>query len=106
MDIPRRIVPHALQIKILQDVQRLQHHRSLRPLLQLENVNPLICRHQRLLDQYLPAGQVLHGDEPALLPATAGEFQGDVTGVKTVIRHVDRFFSRFAAFQGLPFDIH
>ncbi len=93
VDVARGVVAHGLEIDVLQDVERLQHGRSLRPDVELVDVDSLVGGADRLLDAHLPARQVLLGDQAALLAHAAHELVGDVAAVEAVVGGHDRFLA-------------
>ena len=101
VDVAGRVVPHRLEVGVLEDVERLQHRRPLRPDRELVDVDALVRGPDRLLELHLPAGQVLRGDEPALLLRAADELPGDVAAVEAVVGGVDRLLAALARGEGL-----
>ena len=90
VDVLGAVVPHRLEVRVLQNVERLQKRRALRPLLQLENVHAAVVHGERLLDHDLPAREVLKRDEPALLLGGAHELPRNVALVEAVVGGIDR----------------
>ena len=106
MKVAGAVVAHALEVEILQKIERLQHHRSLRPTRELVYRDPLVAGGYRFLDLYLPAGEIGDGVQSALFARAATEFLGDVAFIKTLISGVDRLLAVLAGFQRLRLGIH
>ncbi len=101
MDVARRIVFHRLQIRVLQNVERLEQCGSLLPERELIDGDSLVGRADRLLDADLPVGQVLHRNEPAFLLRGPDQLLRDVAFVEAVVRGIDRFLSRLSPGKSL-----
>ena len=71
VDVGGRVVAHRLEVRLLQEVERLEHRRALLPEGKLVDGDPLVRGADRLLDPHPPARQVLHRDEAAFLPRPA-----------------------------------
>ena len=106
VDVARGVVAHGLEIDVLQDVERLQHGRPLRPGVELVDVDPLVCRADRLLEAHLPARQVFLGDQPALLAHAAHQLVRDVAFVEAVVGGHDRVLAALLGAQRLLLGLH
>ncbi len=105
VDVAGAVVAEGLDVELLEDVQRLEHDRALHPVRQLVDLDPLVVGADRLLDVDLPAVQILHRDQPALLPGAAHELLGDVAAIEAVVRRVDRFFAGLAGSQRIALSL-
>ncbi len=101
VDVARAVVAHRLQVEVLEQVERLQQRRSLRPGVELVDLDASIAGVQRLLDQRLPLREVGFGDEAALFLHAADEFARDVALVEAVVRGLDRVLARLAGGERL-----
>jgi len=103
VQIARRVVAHARQIELLENVERLQHHGPLHPGVEFVNVDPAVVRVTRLFDLHLPTCEIFFGDESAFGLDRRGEFCGDVATIKTLVSRHDGLLSGCAAGERTPF---
>ncbi|MCG3120993.1 MAG: hypothetical protein ALAOOOJD_03921 [bacterium] len=94
---------HAFQIKIFQNVQRLQHDRALHPAIELVHFDVFVHRHHRRFEIDFPLGEIFQRVQPTLFFGTADKFLRDVAFVKTIVRRVNCLFAIFARGQRLLF---
>ena len=66
--VGRAVVPHRLEVEVLQDVQRLHQHRPLRPRVLSPDLLAVEGRAHRLPELRPVSRQVLHRQDPAHLP--------------------------------------
>ena len=97
------VVTHRLEVEAFQDVQGLQHGRTLHPGGEFVHVDALVAGADRRFDVHLPVGQIGCGEQPAVLAVGAHDFRGDVAAVKALVGRVDGLFARAARGQGLRF---
>ncbi len=101
MDVGGAVETQGLEVERLEHVQGLEHDRALDPARELVDVDAFIRGRHGLFETDLPAGQVLHGDEPALLLRAADEFAGDVALIKAIVGGPDGLPPRLPRGQGL-----
>ena len=99
MQVARAVVAHRIDIDSLEHVERLQHHRALLPLRQLEDLDAFVVRRERFLDLDLPAGQIVHGEEAALLARAAHDLLRDVALVEAFVHGLDGVLARAPRFE-------
>ena len=102
MDVAAAVIAHPLQVGVLENVQRLQHHRTLLPDGKLEDLHAAIRRGVGLLNTHAPVREVFHCEESALLANAAHDLLRDVTGVEARVGRHDRFLSRLPLTQRIP----
>ena len=84
MDVVRAVVAHRAHVEVLEDVQRLQQRRALRPDVELVDLDAAVAGAERLLDQRLPLREVVERDQAALFLHAAHELLRDVAAVEAV----------------------
>jgi hypothetical protein len=99
LDVVGAVVTHRLQVEVLEDVERLEHRRTLGPVVELVDVDAAVSRVPRLLELHAPVREVILRDLPALLLCAAHELCADVAAVEAVVRGLERFLARLASLQ-------
>jgi hypothetical protein len=79
-------VADRFKIQPFQDVQRLQHHRALRPGAAAIDIEVGETRVARWLEAGLERRKVFRRQQPAVLPLMAHDRGGDVAAVERVLR--------------------
>ena len=105
VDVAGAVVPHRLQVEVLEDVEGLQHHGALHPRGELVDLDSFVRGHHGLFDVDLPVGEVVGRDQRAFLPGSPHEFPRDVTLVEPVVRRIDRVLAVLAVGERLPFGL-
>ena len=105
VDVAPAVVAHALQVEVLEDVERLQHRRALGPAVELVHVDAAIRRVPRLLELDAPVREVVLRDLAALFLRAAHELVGDVAAVEAVVGRLQRFLARLAGLQRIRFGL-
>ena len=106
VDVAGAVVAHRLQIEVLEDIERLQHHGSLRPWLELVHVDAAILCHYGRFCFDLPVGEIRKRDEPTLLLQAANELLGDVTAIEPLVGGHDGVVAVLAAAERLLLGLH
>jgi len=106
VQVTRRVVAHRPQIEVFEDVEGLQHRRTLRPGVELVDVDTAVTDMPRFFDFDAPIGEIVARDEATLCLHRRREFGGDVAAIKTIVGRHDRLLARRAAFEcaGLGLD--
>ena len=105
MHVARTVVPHAAQIEVLENVERLQHHGALHPGIELVDIDTAIGRASRLLDANAPIRQIVARDQTALLLHRSRELGPKSTLVEQVIGGVDRCLAGCTVGERAPLGI-
>src|SRR3979490_3648825 len=103
MDVTGAVIPHRLEIEILENVERLQHHRTLHPGRELVDVDPRVAGVHRLLDLYLPVGEIPGGEQTSELAHGTHQVVCDVTPVEALVGGVDGGLATLAGGEGPAF---
>jgi hypothetical protein len=100
VQVARGVVAHRLEVEVLEDIERLQHHRALHPGVELVDLDTAVGGAAGRLDLDLPAREVLAGDEPARGLHRPGELGGDVAAVEAFVGGHDGLLACGAALEG------
>jgi hypothetical protein len=100
------VVPHAAQVDVLEQVQRLQHHGTLNPVIQLVDVDSLVSRDGGIFDMDLPAIEILHRDQPAGGLRLGDDLLRDVAAIEALVGGKDRLLAILAGFQRGALRVH
>src|ERR1022692_1955595 len=103
VNVRRTVVAHGPQVVALQQVQGLDHHRTLRPEAGLEDFIPAIGAGARRIGLGMEAGHVVVSDQAAVALAKVGDLVGDRARVKVV---ADRLQTLGAVAFGFGFGAH
>ena len=106
MQVARRVVAKLLHIDGLEDIEGLQQCGALLPLRELEHVDALVVRRERLLDLDLPLREIVGRKESAILFESADEILRDVALVEPVVRGLNRIRARLAGLEGRGFRLN
>ena len=82
----RRVVPHAEQVELLHQVERLPKRGALAPEAAGVHLQFAVGTAHRLLELHLERCHVLQGEQPAMRPVEVGDRTGQVAAVETVAR--------------------
>src|SRR5207244_10072695 len=105
-DVAGAVVAHRLDIEAFEDVQRLQHGGSLRPLRQLVDLDAAILCHYWLFYFDAPVGQVRQRDEPTFFLQTAHKLLRDIAAIESIVRRHDRVVPPRSLAQRLLLGFH
>ena len=117
MDITGRVIAHlsqrhgrALATSLcligLQDIERLQHGRSLRPVSQFEDLDPAISGLHWLFNLHAPIRQIFASMQAPLLFRATDKFIRNVSAIKTFVGGQNGFTPIFTGLQRLGLRIH
>ena len=101
VDVICAVVTHRAHVEVLEDVQRLQQRRALRPDVELVDLDAAVTGAERLLDERLPLREVVERDQATLFLHAAHEFLRDVAAIEAVVRGLQGLLARLAGGERL-----
>ena len=101
VDVGGRVVPHRLRSMPVQDIQRLQHHRPLRPGAAAIDIEVAEAGAARRFDAGLEGRQIVRDEQPAILPLVAHDRGRNVAAVERVVRGVQSVQAPAAGMRAL-----